>query len=276
MEDSWFHISGQGGKKKSGLVCEFYTLKESKVALGYQRVISPQWRKREDKTELPEKHTRFLKSFTEEAVYCLTQVISDLCLNSMTNSLKMQDAVMFYKEKTLDTIRRGITEHYQYSKDLCEMWFYMIEKDASRLERIGILGRCQRWYFRVVSLTFPAINSFLSIGIHGWIADRGNPWKATLSLINWPARAHYCQLCHDASGHLSNNTSRCPSRDSCYIIFVTMWLGTSDGKSEPVPLFAGDLIMLHYRGMKSYRCHKMWNGHWATGNKSVLVKKYQN
>lgn len=52
----------------------------------------------------------------------------------------MQDAVMFYKEKNLDTIRRGITEHYQYSKDLWEMWFYLIEKDASRLERIGISG----------------------------------------------------------------------------------------------------------------------------------------
>lgn len=62
----------------------------------------------------------------------------------MTNSLKTQDAVMFYKEKKLDTIRRGITEHYQYSKDLCEMWFYLIEKDASRLERIGISGGCQR------------------------------------------------------------------------------------------------------------------------------------
>lgn len=144
------------------------------------------------------------------------------------------------------------------------------------------LGACWGRSVRVVAPTSPVTNHSPSKHCQQWLRTRWrHPLKAMLSFINQPARAHSCKLCWVAYGHLSNRASRCPGRDSCDIMFATMWVWAAGGKSEPIPLPAVDLTVPHHRGRTSYRCHKMLNRHRWTEKKHVgkemskLVKKVE-
>lgn len=51
----------------------------------------------------------------------------------------MQDAVIFYKEMNLNTIRKSITGHYWHSEDLCEVWFICQKRPLADWRESGIL-----------------------------------------------------------------------------------------------------------------------------------------
>lgn len=135
-----------------------------------------------------------------------------------------------------DAVRRGIIGLYRYSKDLCEMWFILQKRVQTDERESGFLVMLE-WPLRVVSLIFPAVNCSLScVTSSGW---HSIPLNATLSVTNQPAHGHSCQFCRVAYGRLSNNDS------CCYVIFITMWLCPSDGKSEPAPVPEADVTMPH-------------------------------